>query len=290
MKTGGFSSERFGTDMRYEKIPVAVEGTVQTELALYIQEDYPDTYGERRRPMVLICPGGGYEHVSVREGEPVAFHFLTAGCHAAVLWYDISRQGVTHPQPLKELAWSVAYIREYAAQYAVDPDKILVAGFSAGAHLAASLGCFWDREWLEKEMQMPQVRYQPNGMILAYPVITSGAFAHRGSFANLMGEKADEALERELSLEEQVTDKVPPVFMWHTAEDGTVPLENSMLFAQALRAAGVNLEYHVFPHGGHGYALATRETAMKAGVEIDPQCEQWIGLCKNWLKYNFVKL
>ena len=269
MKTGGFSSERFGTDMRYEKIPVAVEGTVQAELALYIQEDYPDTYGERRRPMVLICPGGGYEHVSVREGEPVAFHFLTAGCHAAVLWYDISRQGVTHPQPLKELAWSVAYIREYAAQYAVDPDKILVAGFSAGAHLAASLGCFWDREWLEKEMQMPQVRYQPNGMILAYPVITSGAFAHRGSFANLMGEKADEALERELSLEEQVTDKVPPVFMWHTAEDGTVPLENSKLFAQALRAAGVNLEYHVFPHGGHGYALATRETAMKAGVEID---------------------
>lgn len=276
--------------MKYEKIPVTVGGTVQAALALYIQEDYPDTYGERRRPMVLICPGGGYEHVSVREGEPIAFHFLTAGCHAAVLWYDISKQGVEYPQALKELAWSVAYIREHAEQYAIDPDKILIAGFSAGAHLAASLGCFWDREWLEQEMQMIRTCYQPNGMILAYPVITSGAFAHRGSFEKLLGRKADEALEKELSLENQVTDKVPPVFMWHTIEDGTVPLENSLLFATALRKAGVNFEYHVFPHGGHGYALATKETAMKTGAEVDPQCEQWIDLCKNWLKYNFVVL
>ncbi len=276
--------------MKYEKISITVSGTVQAALALYIQENYPDTYGERRRPLVLICPGGGYEHVSVREGEPVAFHFLTAGCHAAVLWYDISKQGVTYPQALKELAWSVAYIREHADQYAIDPDKILVAGFSAGAHLAASLGCFWDKEWLEQEMQMVRADYQPNGMILAYPVITSGTFAHRGSFEKLLGEKASDALEEELSLEKQVTDKVPPVFMWHTIEDETVPLENSLMFAAALRKAGVPFEYHIFPHGGHGYALATKETAMKAGAEIDPQCEQWIDLCKNWLKYNFVDL
>lgn len=121
--------------MKYEKIKVGVEGTVQAELVLYIQDDHPDTYGERRRPMVLICPGGGYEHVSVREGEPIAFHFLTAGCHAAVLWYDIAKQGVEHPQELKELAWSTAYIREHADEYAVDKDKILVAGFSAGGIL-----------------------------------------------------------------------------------------------------------------------------------------------------------
>lgn len=275
--------------MKYEKIKVEVTDTVQATLALYIQEDYPDTYGERKRPMVLICPGGGYEHVSVREGEPIAFHFLTAGCHAAVLWYDIAKQGVCHPQELKELAWSVAYIREHAKQYAIAPDKILVAGFSAGAHLAACLGCFWDRDWLEKEMQMKKESYQPNGMILAYPVITSGTFAHRGSFENLMGKKASEELERELSLENQVTGKVPPVFMWHTIEDGSVPLENSLMFAAALRKAGVNFEYHVFPHGGHGYALATKETATKNGVEIEPQCAQWMDLCKNWLKYNFVK-
>ena len=118
--------------MKTETIQVTVEGTVQASLSLYIQEDYPDTYGERKRPLVLICPGGGYEHVSVREGEPVALHFLTAGCHAAVLWYDISKHGVAYPQELKELAWSVAYLRAHADQYAIYKDKILVAGFSAG--------------------------------------------------------------------------------------------------------------------------------------------------------------
>jgi endo-1,4-beta-xylanase len=84
-----------------------------------------------------------------------------------------------------------------------------------------------------------------------------------------------------------VTDKVPPVFMWHTFEDQAVPLENSIMFAQALRKAGVNFEYHVFPHGGHGYALATKETSTNGKNETDPQCEQWMELCKNWIKYNF---
>ena len=120
---------------------------------------------------------------------------------------------MAYPQELKELAWSVAYLRAHADQYAIDKDKILVAGFSAGAHLAASLGCFWDKDWLEQELQMTKTCYQPNGLILAYPVITSGEFAHRGSFVNLMGDKAEAALEQALSLETQVTDKVPPVFM-----------------------------------------------------------------------------
>lgn len=274
--------------MKCETIPVTVGGTVQAKLSLYIQEDYPETYGERKRPLVLICPGGGYHMVSVREGEPVALHFLTAGCHAAVLWYDTADQDAEYPQELVELAWSVAYIRARADQYAVDKDKIIVAGFSAGAHLAASLGCFWDKDWLEQKMQMAKTCYQPNGLILAYPVITSGEFAHRDSIVNLMGTKADAALEQELGLETQVTDKVPPVFMWHTFEDDVVPLENSLLFAGALKKAGVHFEYHVFPHGGHGYSLATAETQEKGGNEVEPQCEQWIALCKNWIAHCFI--
>ncbi len=280
----------WGNNMKYETIKVELDNVVQARLSLYLQEDYPETYKDRKRPMILICPGGGYEHVSVREGEPIAFQFMTAGCHAAVLWYDIAKQGVEHPQELKELAWAMAYIREHADEYAIDKNKIVVAGFSAGGHLAAMLGCFWDKEWLEKEMGMTKTCYQPNGMILAYPVITSGEFAHRGSIVNLMGNKATDELEKELSLEKQVTSNVPPVFMWHTVEDETVPLENTLLFASALRKAGVNFEYHVFPHGGHGYALATKETAMMEQREIEPQCAQWIELCKNWLKYNFVTL
>lgn len=286
--------------MKYEVIDMKIAHSVQATLTIYAHEDYPEVYGERKRPMIVICPGGGYEHVSPREGEAIALQFMTTGAHAAVLRYDVSGQGAEFPQHLLELAASVAYVRKHAAEYCIDPDKILVAGFSAGGHLAASLGCFWQEKWLEELMQAEtgatMKDYQPNGEILAYPVITSGEFAHRGSFVKIMGSEAEQGyaplgltakeLEEKLSLENQVTSDFPQTFMWHTFEDGAVPLENSLFFAEALRKAGVNFEYHVFPHGGHGYALATKETAMKEGKEINAQCAQWIDLFKSWMKYN----
>lgn len=286
--------------MKYEVIDIRIAHSVQATLTIYAHEDYTEVYGERKRPMIVICPGGGYEHVSPREGEPIALQFMTTGAHAAVLRYDVSGQGAEFPQHLLELAASVAYVRKHAAEYCIDPDKILVAGFSAGGHLAASLGCFWKEKWLEELMQAEigatMKDYQPNGEILAYPVITSGEFAHRGSFVKIMGCEAEQGyaplgltakeLEEKLSLENQVTSDFPQTFMWHTFEDGAVPLENSLFFAEALRKAGVNFEYHVFPHGGHGYALATKETAMKEGKEINAQCAQWIDLFKSWMKYN----
>lgn len=286
--------------MKYEVVDIKIAHSVQATLTIYAHEDYPEVYGERKRPMIVICPGGGYEHVSPREGEAIALQFMTTGAHAAVLRYDVSGQGAEFPQHLLELAASVAYVRKHAAEYCIDPDKILVAGFSAGGHLAASLGCFWKEKWLEELMQAEtgatMKDYQPNGEILAYPVITSGEFAHRGSFVKIMGSEAEQGyaplglsateLEEKLSLEKQVTSDFPQTFMWHTFEDGAVPLENSLFFAEALRKAGVNFEYHVFPHGGHGYALATKETAMKEGKEINTQCAQWIDLFKSWMKYN----
>lgn len=284
--------------MKYEVIDMKIAHSVQATLTIYAHENYPQVYGERNRPMIVICPGGGYEHVSPREGEAIALQFMTTGAHAAVLRYDVSGQGAEFPQHLLELAASVAYVRKHAAEYCIDPDKILVAGFSAGGHLAASLGCFWKEKWLEELMQAEtgatMKDYQPNGEILAYPVITSGEFAHRGSFVKIMGSEAEQGyaglsateLEEKLSLENQVTSDFPQTFMWHTFEDGAVPLENSLFFAEALRKAGVNFEYHVFPHGGHGYALATKETAMKEGKEINDQCAQWIDLFKSWMKYN----
>ena len=284
--------------MKYEVIDMKIAHSVQATITIYAHEDYPEVYGERKRPMIVICPGGGYEHVSPREGEAIALQFMTTGAHAAVLRYDVSGQGAEFPQHLLELAASVAYVRKHAAEYCIDPDKILVAGFSAGGHLAASLGCFWKEKWLEELMQAEtgatMKDYQPNGEILAYPVITSGEFAHRGSFVKIMGSEAEQGyaglsateLEEKLSLENQVTSDFPQTFMWHTFEDGAVPLENSLFFAEALRKSGVNFEYHVFPHGGHGYALATKETAMKEGKEINDQCAQWIDLFKSWMKYN----
>lgn len=266
--------------MRVEKVNDSLTLYLQTDFALY-QENVV-------KPMILICPGGGYSHVSPREGEPIAFQFLASGCHAAVLNYDVSEENV-FPNHLVELAKAVAAVRKNAKEYMVDPDKIIVAGFSAGGHLAASLGCFWNKEFLQKEMgSLTPEDYKPNGLMLAYPVITSGEFAHRGSFECLLGKDANDKEKLSfVSLEKQVTEDVPPVFMWHTFEDGAVPLENSLLFADALRKANVNFEYHVFPHGGHGYALATQETLSIYAKELDPQIPQWIGLAKKWVEINF---
>lgn len=182
--------------MKYEVIDMKIAHSVQATLTIYAHEDYPEVYGERNRPMIVICPGGGYEHVSPREGEAIALQFMTTGAHAAVLRYDVSGQGAEFPQHLLELSASVAYVRKHAAEYCIDPDKILLAGFSAGGHLAASLGCFWKEKWLEELMQAEtgatMKDYQPNGEILAYPVITSGEFAHRGSFVKIMGSEAEQ--------------------------------------------------------------------------------------------------
>lgn len=276
--------------MKYSEIDIKVAQSKNAKLVMYVQEDYPETYGDRYRPMILVCPGGGYQYTSVREGEPIALQFLSMGCHAAVLRYDCAGEGAKFPQHILELAASVSYIRNHADEYKIDKEKIVVAGFSAGGHLAASLGCFWHEEWLERLMckynGTKKEHYKPNGLILAYPVITSGEFAHRGSFDSVIGDNPNkEDLLEKLSLEKNVTDNVPPVFMWHTFEDGSVPLENSLLFAGSLRRAGVSLEYHVFPHGGHGYALGTKETAIVPDLkEIDPQIPQWIELCHKWIE------
>lgn len=287
--------------MKIKETKIELAHAKQAKLVIYLQEEYPEVYGERKRPMVLVCPGGGYTHVSPREAEPIAMQFLSAGCNAAVLWYDVADMDIRFPQQVFELAAAVAYLRKNAEEFHIHEDKILLCGFSAGGHLAASLGCFWSEPWFEESMQKLQKvspqEYKPNGLILAYPVITSGEHAHRGSFLNLLGEKADagceivglsgKEMEQYVSLEHHVTEQVPPVFMWHTFEDQAVPLENSLLFAMALKKAGVSLEYHVFPHGGHGYALGTRQTAGKELKEIDTQIPQWIDLCKNWLDLNY---
>lgn len=273
--------------MLHEVIKVEATGSKVGTLTTYILENYEEIDPDRKRPMVLICPGGAYEWCSQREAEAVAMQFLSRGMQAAILRYDTHKNEVEFPQELKEAAWSMAYIRNHAEQYHVDPDKIVILGFSAGGHLAASLGVFWQEAWLEELMGMSADLYKPNGLVLGYPVITSGEFAHVGSIENLLGNQLNEEMKEKVSLEKQVTDKVPPVFMWHTFEDGSVPVENSLMFAAALRKANVSTEYHMFPRGGHGLALANEETSHPDKREIQKECQIWINLCENWIKSTF---
>ena len=174
--------------------------------------------------------------------------FLAAGIHVAILRYTVAPQG-EYPQALREVAWSVAHIREHAAQYHVDPDRILVMGFSAGGHLAASYGMFWkNHTFLAEELGVSSDQLRPNGMILGYPVITSGEKAHRDSFVALLGDRYN-ALVEEMSLEHQVSEDTPPTFLWHTETDELVPVENSMYLFEALHTHHIPVEMHIYPTG-----------------------------------------
>jgi acetyl esterase/lipase len=273
--------------MIHEIYPIQVEGSLpDARLITYIQ-DYSDSMAIDTRPLVLICPGGGYAYTSDREAEAIALQFLAMGCHAAVLRYSCAP--AQYPTALLELGTAMTLLRKNAEKWHIDADKIVVQGCSAGGHLAACLGMFWDEDFLAEQLGLGAAQHsllQPNGMILCYPVITSGEYAHRGSFQNLLGEREAE-LGAKLSLENQVSEKTPKAFIWGTFEDGSVPMENSLLLVGAMRRAGIPVEYHLYPKGSHGLALATHLTESSDGCHVQAECASWIGLAKTWLDHLF---
>ncbi len=246
--------------------------------------DWDQNTSGKLRPAVVICPGGGYGHLSSREGEPIAMKYLSMGYHAFVL--SCSLAPVCFPAALQELAFLIAKIRHHGEAWGIDCNKIIVSGFSAGGHLACSLGALWNQPFVYEPLGLTKEDIQPNGMILCYPVITSGEYCHSGSFSNLLGDQAeDENLRRLVSLEHQVGVHTPKTFLWHTVTDASVPVENSLLLTQALLRSGVNLECHLYPVGCHGIALAGEDTSNGEERYVVPQCQSWISLVETWLKY-----
>ncbi len=229
---------------------------------------------ERRRPLILIFPGGAYAYRSDREAEPVALRLLALGVQAAVVRYSVAPS--RYPKALREAAEAVAYARAHAEEWLCDPHKIAVLGFSAGGHAAAHIGLKW-RQMMKGEA------CQPDAMILCYPVITSGPYAHRGSIENLLGEDA-EKLAEEVSLEKFVTGDTPPTFLWHTREDQSVPPENSLLLASALCASSVPFELHLWQRGSHGMSLGSDQVYAPDNPNIHPECQEWIDMAVRWLK------
>lgn len=268
--------------MKYEEQEIKIDGYEGSgRLVMYFLDNSPEMRPLQRRPLVLICPGGAYAMTSDREAEPLAMRFLAMGYHAAVLRYSVAP--VRYPSALLQLAGSVLYLKKHAEACHVDADRIVIQGSSAGGHLAASFGVFWNRPFLADVLHTDSSMLKPAGLLLSYPVITSGPFAHRGSFENLLGEKETELGEL-MSLEKQVTKDTPRTFLWHTEPDNTVPVENSLLFFQALHKQGVPAELHIYPAGGHGLSLANYETSNGAGYGIQQECQSWIDLAAEWLK------
>ena len=267
--------------MNYQVLPISAgPGGETAPLHLYLWDNSPELDDGLRRPLVLLCPGGGYAVTSDRRPRvwPSAFWpwGSTRRCCA------IRRLPPATPAALLQLAGAVALIRRNADPWYVDPARIVVQGSSAGGHLAGCLGVFWREDFLTRALETPPELRRPNGLILSYPVVTAGPFAHRESFHNLLGTGDPDRAEA-LSLEKRVNRFVPPVFLWHTWTDQTVPVENSLLLLQALREHGVPTEFHLFPVGRHGLGTAGALTAGRDNRGLQPECAVWMDLAGTWL-------
>lgn len=230
----------------------------------------------KSRPAILIFPGGGYEFLSDREGEPVALAFLSKGYSAFVLNYSLN---TSYPIPLNEAFMAVAYIRENAERYCVNPDKIAAIGFSAGGHLAGLLATATAEE-VKSVPICPTVL--PNAVILSYPVVTMGEYTHEGS-RRVISDRAKIPYEI-LSVEKRVTKDSIPAFIWHTVEDNCVPLENSLMLAEAYRRAGVPFSMAVFEKGWHGMSLCNEETDNRDECDLKNSfIGKWFELAIDWL-------
>ena len=226
-------------------------------------ETYP------KKPLVVICPGGAYKFVSKREAEPVALNFNAAGIHAVVVNYSLCEN---FPTALEDVSNAVVKVREMAEEWEVDTDRIIVCGFSAGGHLAASLGVFWN-----SEVKRDDKLNKPNGMLLCYPVITSKEKTHGESIYNIS--HGDEELIKKASLEDWVNEDCPPTFIWHTFTDELVPVENSIYMLSALAEKKIPTEAHIYPIGWHGLSLATEQVGSTL-----PYVQGWMNLAINWIK------
>lgn len=271
--------------MRCERITVPSSQGYALPLDLYLPQVNEDIAPGLRRPAVVIFPGGGYAFLSEREAEPIALAFAAQGFNAVIARYRVAPH--RYPCPQQDAAAAVAWLRAHAEATRTHPDQIAAMGFSAGGHCAASLGVWWPRGELWAEMGLTPAQVRPNALVLCYPVITAGRKTHGGSIQNLSGCQ-DIAQAGYLSLENAVTEQTPPAFLWHTWDDGSVPVENSLLFAQALAAHGVQGEVHLFPHGGHGAALCTPETSGARSPELNlPDCAQWPAMAAAFLRRVF---
>ena len=272
-----------------DRFPFLGENGRDPVLQTYIQDDLSVSMPEasarfQARPVMLICPGGGYQHVSLREGEPIAVHFLQEGFHAFVLTYSVGDE-VHFPVHLREVAAAMEIIYENAAAWCCDTNRIAIMGFSAGGHLAAHYTNYY---------ACPQVREKfpeskkVNASVLCYPVITADPeHYHGGSIRRVAGHFPLSPEEVPMfSCEHQVTENTPPTFLWHTAEDETVPVHNTLLYASALAKHKVPMECHIYPFGCHGKSTADLQTCQ----EIDPGTQylrQWLPALKNWLRIIF---
>ena len=284
-------------DMRTETLKLW-EGRSDVTLTTYLLDNCFDADPDRRRPALLICPGGGYEYCSDREAEPVAMRFAGMGYHTCVLRYSVTRTApdaamVRYPGPLLDIAKAMQILRQNASQWRIDSDRIGICGFSAGAHLCGMLATHWQDAALHEALGAPSALFRPNAAILVYGLLDYSAQTGYLQQTQLPGsDHVSMALlgtpvptpeeQQRISPACAVTDSCPPVLLIHAADDFLVPVENALHMALALTKAGIPYELHVYETGSHGFSMADATTSTMDYEQHD-LAAGWTGQAKTWL-------
>lgn len=229
-------------------------------------------YPASSKGAVVIFPGGGYAMRAEHEGKGYAQWFQSIGITSFVVEYRVAPY--KHPAEISDAMRAVKYVRHYADKYGIDKDKIAVMGSSAGGHLAGSVSVHYDKKMYDDTDEIDEESCKPNAAILCYPVIDMFEYRHDGSRQNLIGARAFHSDKEFMSLYKHVTKDTPQTFIWHTSSDQTVPVENSLMYADALSKVQVPFELHIYPIGHHGLGVAK---------EL-PHVAQWTNALENWFK------
>ncbi|MBO5110127.1 MAG: alpha/beta hydrolase [Clostridia bacterium] len=239
------------------------------------------SYSGHTHEAMLILPGGGYGGVCAdREGEDVALAYMARGLNCFVLQYRVGTPADRYPRQLIDACRALRYLRTHAAEFHIDPQKIYCVGFSAGGHLAGSLCTMYDRPEVCEALGTSAEDCRPNGAVLSYPVVSACVPAtHEGSFENLLGKRYAELTDAErvrYSIERNVTDRTPPMFLWHTAEDDAVPTYGTLALAQTLIEHKIPVRLNLYPYGPHGMALGTKMSAGGYAPFVDEFANTWV--------------
>lgn len=229
-------------------------------------------------PAIIVVPGGSYTHIPEQQSETLAMAFYNMGYQAFYLRYSfVDEKQPLLPYPVIELAKAVAHVRASASEWQLEPEQLVLAGFSVGGHIVSLYNDYWHTDWLAEAAETENINLTPQATILGYPVISPA-----------LGFPADNVLAKwtntpdEIAADQHVSSQNAPTFIWVTADDPLVPVANSLAYTTALNNAGVPYELHVFHHGPHGLALANHMTAWKRDAD-QPHVAHWLGLAEEWL-------
>lgn len=243
-----------------------------------LQPYFPEK-GKATGTAVIICPGGGYAGLSmVKEGAEVAKRFAAIGVTAFVLKSRLPSDRIMVDKtigPLQDAQRAIQIVRQRANEWGINTDKVGIAGFSAGGHLASTAGTHYEKAVIDNQ---EHTNLRPDFMVLLYPVITMGRYTHQGSKENLLGKNASQAAIDLYSNEKQVTANTPPTFLVQAEDDDVVPVQNAIMFYEAMVQAHVKGELHIYEKGGHGFGLHNPTTK-----------DEWFDRCVNWLRNDILK-